>query len=147
MLPESTCGQVMLLEYPPFIEFIAQNKPKYGHYMLPSAAILWVKLHFTCHLTHKFAKMANLCFQKHKMGDDSGSKSCVSISIIPNNTRRDAIFLDVWQKAILSFFGKLMVPELTCGKDIVPINFYPFTGTTKVGKKTGKLMLPIAASI
>jgi len=29
-------------------------------------------------------------------------------------------FLDVWQETTPSFFGKLMVPELTCGKLIHP---------------------------
>ena len=62
-------------------------------------------------------------------------------------TQRCLFFSMCGEKQPPSFFGKLMVPELTCGKDIVPTNFYPFTGTTKLGKKSGKLMLPIAARI
>jgi hypothetical protein len=40
LLPRFTCGQVMLPEYPPSIYLTPQNKPKYGHFMLPAPAIL-----------------------------------------------------------------------------------------------------------
>jgi hypothetical protein len=36
MLPEFTCGQVMLPEYPPSVDLNAQNRLKCGHFMLPA---------------------------------------------------------------------------------------------------------------
>ena len=107
MLPESSFGQVMVPKCPSSIEFNAQNKPKCGHFMLPSVAILWVSYILQCDSTHKFAVLANLCFQKHKMGDDSGSKSCVSISIIRTLHTEMPVFLYVWHETTPRFSANL----------------------------------------
>jgi hypothetical protein len=59
MLPEFTCGQVMLPEYPPVVDSNAQNRLKCGHFMLPAPAILWVKSQATITTQPLFSSSSN----------------------------------------------------------------------------------------
>jgi len=112
-----------------------------------------------CNLTHKFADLANLCFQTGYFANGTTDRikiyrpeSCTfhPLSSMLKRCAKSQIRFEeiiVVSKVILRakakcFFGKIMVPEFTCGKLILPFRsqFINFSDWLRVN--SGKLMLP-----